>query len=93
MHSENVNPKPRTSKQLKTNFIFLKYSHKQTNKQKEEINKNEHNSLKFDSVTRYFDDDEEATPDLAYIPAPGSPSAEKSNQVFARIFLLSLMNF
>ncbi|XP_055318992.1 ATP-dependent RNA helicase DDX42 [Sitodiplosis mosellana] len=28
----------------------------------------------------YFDDDEEATPDLAYIPAPGSPSANQSNK-------------
>lgn len=28
----------------------------------------------------YFDDDEDQTPDLAYIPAPGSPGAGKSNE-------------
>lgn len=26
---------------------------------------------------RYFDDDEETPPELAYIPAPGSPSYKK----------------
>lgn len=36
---------------------------------------------------RYFDDDDEAAaaaaaqPDLAYIPAPGSPSASKPTEV------------
>lgn len=36
------------------------------------------NPLNFNYLSRYFDDDEEAAPDLAYIPAPGSPSAAKS---------------
>lgn len=36
------------------------------------------NSLNFKYSPRYFDDDDEAAPDLAYIPAPGSPSAAKS---------------
>lgn len=34
------------------------------------------------SAKRYFDeDDEAAAPDLAYIPAPNSPSANRPSQV------------
>lgn len=29
---------------------------------------------------RYFDDDEEPVPELAYIPAPGSPSAQQDEE-------------
>lgn len=40
------------------------------------------NSNIFGYKKRYFDDDDaEVTPDLAYIPAPGSPSADDSIKV------------
>lgn len=79
MRWANANPKQRTSKlPPKHNILF----HAQS-----EITFFNFTKIRYPTTTkqRYFDDDDEQTPNLAYIPAPGSPSAEQPAEVFILI--------
>lgn len=56
-----------------------------------EIKKKYVNSHNHNSIHRYFDEDEEAASDLAYIPAPGSPSADTPTQPVSSLLLHAII--